>query len=76
VRTDRILAVNNDFHQTHSIFSLFDGLKVKDMDKPFLPDTAVNGAHPVVNGAHNEVNGSHNEVNGTQSNGLSASVSG
>lgn len=68
MQIDSILAVNNDFHQTHSIFSLFDGLALKDMDKPFLSDTAVNGAHPIVYRTQNGVNGTH-------SNGFSASVS-
>lgn len=27
-------AVHNDFHNTHSIFQLFDGLSVKDLKKP------------------------------------------
>jgi methylenetetrahydrofolate reductase (NADPH) len=26
--------VHNDFHQTHGLFPLFDGLMVKDLDKP------------------------------------------
>jgi hypothetical protein len=25
--------VNNDFHETHGIFPIFDGLQVQDMDK-------------------------------------------
>ena len=32
--TDALL-VHNDFHQTHGLFSLFDGLVVEDLDKPF-----------------------------------------
>jgi methylenetetrahydrofolate reductase (NADPH) len=35
--------VHNDFHVTHGIFSLFDGLKVQDMDKPLHTTGALNG---------------------------------
>lgn len=38
--------VHNDFHSTHGIFRLFDGLKVKNMDDP----AAV--TEPVINGGH------------------------
>ena len=27
--------VNNDFHQSHEIFRIFDGLEAQDMDKVF-----------------------------------------
>lgn len=27
--------VHNDFHQTHGLFHLFDGLAVPNIDKPF-----------------------------------------
>ncbi|KAI0847510.1 methylenetetrahydrofolate reduct [Daldinia vernicosa] len=43
--------VNNDFHQSRTIFELFDGLAVKDIDVPVAP---VNGEH---NGVHKEANG-------------------
>jgi methylenetetrahydrofolate reductase (NADPH) len=60
--------VHNDFHSTHGIFRLFDGLEVKNMDDP----AAV--TKPVINGVHangmGELNGSFktnetvfNEVN-------------
>ncbi|KAH6663468.1 putative methylenetetrahydrofolate reductase 1 [Halenospora varia] len=48
--------VHNDFHQTHGLFPLFDGLSVEDIEKPFeVPHT--NGV---------ETNG----VNGTKPEGL------
>jgi methylenetetrahydrofolate reductase (NADPH) len=28
--------VHNDFHQTHGLFPLFDGLEVEDLDKPVM----------------------------------------
>jgi methylenetetrahydrofolate reductase (NADPH) len=28
------IIVHNDFHQTHELFSLFDGLQVEEMDEP------------------------------------------
>lgn len=31
--------VHNDFHQTHGLFPLFDGLEVKDIDVPFTAAT-------------------------------------
>ncbi|CAL3965218.1 unnamed protein product [Diplocarpon coronariae] len=39
--------VHNDFHQTHGLFPLFDGLEVENIDAPFeaLPET--NGTVPV-----------------------------
>ncbi|QDS69465.1 hypothetical protein FKW77_006223 [Venturia effusa] len=52
--------VHNDFHQTNGVFQLFDGLKVDDIDKPFVnPKT-----FPV-----------HENVNGV-STGLDAAVNG
>ncbi|KAI1638689.1 methylenetetrahydrofolate reductase 1 [Biscogniauxia mediterranea] len=51
--------VNNDFHQPRTIFEIFDGLSVPDLDVPVQ-----------VNGTHKEANGSH-AANG---NGIAASV--
>lgn len=34
------MTVHNDFHETHGLFRLFDGLSVNNMDKPQHP---VNG---------------------------------
>lgn len=62
------MAVNNDFHQTHNIFSLFDGLEVKGLNEPFHLDTETNGIHPIADRTHHK-------VNGTQSNGVSALAS-
>jgi len=45
--------VNNDFHQTHEIFKVFEGLEVVDLDKVF-EDTAADGP---VNGTRDEVGG-------------------
>jgi len=44
--------VHNDFHQTHGLFPLFDGLEVKDIDVPFSTPSngtetnGVNGTAP------------------------------
>jgi hypothetical protein len=47
--------VNNDFQQTHAIFDLFDGLEVKDMDKPIATEDAQPAVAPTAtNGSHVE----------------------
>lgn len=54
--------MNNDFHDSRTIFELFKGLEL-DWDAlatPFSADTQVNGNHtsePVLNGATNGTNG-------------------
>lgn len=51
-----IFSVNNDFHDSTTIFKVFDGLAVDfdSLEKPFAADTKVNGNHTeepaVVNG--------------------------
>lgn len=41
--------VHNDFHQTHGLFPLFDGLSVEDLDKPqAVPNGSIDT--PVTNG--------------------------
>jgi len=44
--------VHNDFHQTHGLFPLFDGLTVQDLDKPFEAEPLSNGVceASVING--------------------------
>jgi methylenetetrahydrofolate reductase (NADPH) len=55
--------VHNDFHATRGIFPIFDGLEVKDMDKPLHKPSAdlpnANGSE-AVNGT-NGVNGTHKD---------------
>ena len=54
--------VDNDFHQTHEIFRLFDDLEVTDMAKiPTMLSSLTNGDHPA--GATNGVAEFHTEVN-------------
>lgn len=53
--------VDNDFHQTHSIFRLFDGLEVPDMDKiPSHSSTGPQNGHTTTlngdNGADETLN--------------------
>jgi methylenetetrahydrofolate reductase (NADPH) len=36
-----VIIVHNDFHETHALFSLFDGLSVKGLDRPFEPVVSV-----------------------------------
>lgn len=68
--------VNNDFHETHEIFKIFEGLEVAGVDKTFQ-DVAVNGhshmngTHPVSNG---NVNGKHDE-SAVQNGGVRKTVS-
>ncbi|KAF2279007.1 methylenetetrahydrofolate reductase 2 [Westerdykella ornata] len=51
--------VHNDFHVTHGIFHLFDGLQVPNMDKPLHSTGTVNGQ---ANGeSKEEVNGANTE---------------
>ncbi len=38
-----MMSVHNDFHQTHAIFTLFDGLEVADIDKSVEDNVATNG---------------------------------
>jgi len=38
-----MMPVHNDFHQTHRIFTLFDGLEVVDIDKSVADYVATNG---------------------------------
>ena len=48
--------VNNDFHQTHEIFKVFDGLEAKDLDMVFddnaadQPKNGTHGTRHVLNG--------------------------
>ncbi|KAL9137450.1 MAG: hypothetical protein Q9175_001339 [Cornicularia normoerica] len=43
--------VDNDFHQTHAIFSLFEGLEVEDLDKSSVNGHELNNVHnPMTNG--------------------------
>jgi methylenetetrahydrofolate reductase (NADPH) len=73
--------VHNDFHATRGIFPIFDGLEVKDLDKPLhtagidLPTAdATNGTNGT-NGTHtNGTNGSTKETNGDQNPGLLAAA--
>lgn len=47
-----LLSVNNDFHNTHDLFKLFDDLTVKDLHVEVPGDkSAVNGATET-NGVH------------------------
>lgn len=60
------ILVHNDFHATRGIFPIFNGLEVKDMDKPLHTPSAdlpnANGSE-TVNGAKgvNGTNGTHKE---------------
>jgi methylenetetrahydrofolate reductase (NADPH) len=45
--------VHNDFHVTHGIFPLFEGLQVPDMEKPLHSTGVINndsGSAPTTNG--------------------------
>jgi hypothetical protein len=42
--------VNNDFHQTHNIFELFDGLTVPELNEPVVVEAEVKPRTNGVNG--------------------------
>ena len=47
--------MNNDFHSTHGIFTLFDGLSVTDIDDKTGTNKQINGDSHVsaqLNGSH------------------------
>ena len=48
--------MDNDFHRTHDIFALFEGLKVPDMDLSVTAETFINGGRedstPLINGEY------------------------
>jgi len=50
--------VHNDFHQTHALFELFDGLTVPGLSDPVLVDTDKSTNGSGTNGT-NGVNGHH-----------------
>jgi len=60
--------VNNDFHQNDTIFRLFDGLEVKNMEEPIH----ANGTIPAEDGATT----SKPETNGMSHDQLSNGVNG
>lgn len=37
--------MDNNFHQTHAIFELFEGFEMENMDDPASTDPFVNGMH-------------------------------
>jgi methylenetetrahydrofolate reductase (NADPH) len=42
-----VLAVHNDFHETHGIFPVFEGLEIADIDKPLHVVKDI----PIINGS-------------------------
>jgi methylenetetrahydrofolate reductase (NADPH) len=54
----KMILVHNDFHQTHAIFPLFEGLEIKDIEKPLhvIKDLPVLTAHIEVDET-NQMNG-------------------
>ena len=62
------MLVHNDFHSTHGIFRLFDGLEVKNMDDPSaVTESVINGisanGKPKLNGSHKPDGTVFDEVN-------------
>jgi methylenetetrahydrofolate reductase (NADPH) len=51
------ITVHNDFHQTHELFSLFDGLQVEEMDKLF--DFSLSNGNAETNGG---IGGVHSDL--------------
>ncbi len=51
--------MNNDFHQTHNIFSLFDGLEVRGIDETLEVGKQTNGTNGIADPPANQVNGTH-----------------
>ena len=64
---EEIVSVHNDFHSTHGIFKLFDGLQVAGMDETVETTQLTNGNGEVtaqLNGTHQPNDPSvFNEVN-------------
>ncbi|KEF59224.1 methylenetetrahydrofolate reductase (NADPH) [Exophiala aquamarina CBS 119918] len=59
--------VNNDFHQTHEIFKIFDSLEVEDLDKAFEDTPAAesrNGERKVLNSGAKSPDIDQSVVNG------------
>ena len=58
--------VDNDFHRTHDIFNLFEGLEVQNMDKTTSPATASTNGHEASNGnqASNGLASTNGSING------------
>jgi methylenetetrahydrofolate reductase (NADPH) len=48
------MIVHNDFHKTHGLFPLFDGLEVEGLNDPYEVNEAMNGV-PTINGGDNPV---------------------
>lgn len=70
--------VDNDFHQTESIFRLFDGLEVQGMDTPSKSTSIPNG-HCNGNGTKADTSEPHangHESTSSQINGHSQSTDG
>ena len=64
--TQTSLVVHNDFHESHAIFPIFDGLAIKDISKPLhevksLPVRATTNGTPA-----------EHATNGVSSNGTPA----
>ena len=58
--------MDNDFHQTDSIFRLFDGLEVQDLDQSFsLPNATIPNGHKVASDSSNN-NNNINITNGAE----------
>lgn len=68
-----MILVHNDFHQTHGLFPLFDGLEVENLEKEVeaihtnsngTEERATNGINGIgsINGIINGVNGTNPEA--------------
>lgn len=55
-----MIIVHNDFHQTHGLFPLFEGLSVSSIDKPYQVHTNGTSTSNGVNGTSHKLNGSEN----------------
>lgn len=61
--------MDNNFHKTHGIFELFDGLGMKNMDDPTSAEPYTNGVHSDTDSLTNghqmmATNGINNGANG------------
>lgn len=54
-----LFLVHNDFREPNALFSLFSGLNVSNIDKPFQ------GVAPAINGLNGTTNGNHAATNGS-----------
>jgi methylenetetrahydrofolate reductase (NADPH) len=57
-----MILVHNDFHQTHGLFPLFDGLAVEDLSKAYEVHTNGNYSNGIYTNGFSEAKGISGEL--------------